>query len=64
MDEKFEDVTIKDWYYSDLLRYVGVIRESIRPDFEWDDNIGKTAEKAERYAMVSDRGFEAGNQQN
>lgn len=52
VDEKFEDVSIKDWYYSDLLRYVGVIRESIRPDFEWDDNIGRTAEKAERYAMV------------
>lgn len=51
-DEKFEDVSIKDWYYSDLLRYVGVIRESIRPDSEWDENIGKTAEKAERYAMV------------
>lgn len=52
VDEKFDDVTIKDWYYSDLLRYAGIIRESIRPDSEWDENIGKTAEKAERYAMV------------
>ena len=52
VDEKFQDVTIKDWYYSDLLRYAGIIRESIRPDSEWDENIGKTSEKAERYAMV------------
>ena len=52
VDEKFDDVSIKDWYYSDFFRYVGVIREFIRPDFEWDENIGRTAEKAERYAMV------------
>lgn len=36
IDEHFEDVSIKEWYYSDLLRYAGIIRESIRPDTEWE----------------------------
>lgn len=26
-DEAFEDVTIRDWYYSDLKRYAGIIRD-------------------------------------
>lgn len=52
IDEHFEDVSLKEWYYSDLLRYAGIIRESIRPDTEWEQNIGKTAEKGEHYAMI------------
>ena len=51
-DEAFEDVTIRDWYYSDLKRYAGIIRESIRPECEWEDGIGKAAEKAEIYAEI------------
>lgn len=52
VDEKFEDVTQKHWYYSDLTRFLGILRETIRPEKEWENNIGETAKKAEKYARI------------
>ena len=52
IDEKFEDVTPKHWYYSDLTRFFGILRETIRPDREWENTIGEIAKKAEKYAKI------------
>lgn len=43
-------------YYSDVKQFSGVLRETIRPDREWEDNIGETAKRAEKYAdkLISD----------
>ena len=55
-DEAFQDVDEHMCYYSDVKQFSGVLRESIRPDREWEDNIGETAKKAEKYAdkLISD----------
>ena len=52
IDEAFEDVTAREWNYSDLTRFFGVLRETIRPEKEWAENIGETAQKAEKYARI------------
>lgn len=52
VDEAFEDVTVREWCYSDLTRFFGVLRETIRPEKEWNENIGETAKKAEKYARI------------
>lgn len=49
-DEAFEDVTEKSYYYSDIKQYAGILRETIRPEREWRENIGETATRAEKYA--------------
>ena len=52
IDEAFEDVTVREWNYSDLTRFFGVLRETIRPEKEWNENIGEIAKKAEKYARI------------
>lgn len=55
-DEAFQDVSEHMCYYSDVKQFSGVLRETIRPDREWEDNIGETAKRAEKYAdkLISD----------
>ena len=55
-DEAFEDVTERMHYYSDIKQFSGILRETIRPEREWESNIGETADRAERYAdkLISD----------
>lgn len=55
-DEAFQDVDEHMYYYSDVKQFSGILRESIRPDREWEDNIGETAKRAEKYAdkLISD----------
>lgn len=49
-DEAIQDVDSQSWFYSDIKRQVGIFRETIRPESEWEENIGRTAKRAERYA--------------
>ena len=55
-DEAFQDVDEHMCYYSDVKQFSGILRESIRPDREWESNIGETAKRAEKYAdkLISD----------
>ena len=48
-DEAFQDVNEHMCYYSDVKQFAGIL-ESIRPDREWEDDIGETAKRAEKYA--------------
>lgn len=49
-DEAIQDVDSQSWYYSQIKQQVGIFRETIRPESEWEENIGRTAKRAERYA--------------
>ena len=55
-DEAFQDVDEHMCYYSDVKQFSGILHESIRPDREWESNIGETAKRAEKYAdkLISD----------
>ena len=54
--QSLKDVSEHMCYYSDVKQFSGVLRETIRPDREWEDNIGETAKRAEKYAdkLISD----------
>lgn len=49
-DEAIQDVDSHSWFYSQIKQQVGIFRETIRPESEWEENIGRTAKRAERYA--------------